>query len=361
MKHKITHRVHAEEIHQRIGIEHISLGFAHLAVALQQPRMTEHLLRQLHTQSHQENGPINGMEADNVLADQMQISRPILLKLLGTVAVAIIPNSGNIVGQRIQPHIGHMLGIEGNRNSPAERGSGHTQVLKPGQQEIVHHLIFSGDGLNKLRMSVDVLNQPGRILAHAEEIGLLLGRLHLAATVWTLAVHQLGLGKKGLAGRAVHALIIPLINVSLVIQALENLLHLSLVVRVRGADKLVVGGVHQIPDPFDLLSGLVHKLLGRHARRLGLLLDLLAVLIRSGLEKHVAALGPLIAGDTVGQHDLVGIADVGLAGGICDGRGDIIWLFTILTHGFIPSFPGQTPLSPSCPICKRPFGNVSAP
>ena len=86
-----------------------------------------------------------------------------------------------------------MLGIKGNRNSPAERGSGHTQVLKPGQQEIVHHLVLSGNGLDKLGMSVDVLDQLGRILAHTEEIGLLLGRFHLAAAVRALAVHQLGL------------------------------------------------------------------------------------------------------------------------------------------------------------------------
>ena len=34
MKHEITNRVHAEEINQFISIEHISLGLAHLAVAL---------------------------------------------------------------------------------------------------------------------------------------------------------------------------------------------------------------------------------------------------------------------------------------------------------------------------------------
>ena len=46
VEYKITHGVHAEEINQFIRIQHISLGFAHLTVALQQPRMPENLLRQ---------------------------------------------------------------------------------------------------------------------------------------------------------------------------------------------------------------------------------------------------------------------------------------------------------------------------
>jgi len=34
MKHEVTHRVYAEEVYQFIRIEYVSLGFAHLAVAL---------------------------------------------------------------------------------------------------------------------------------------------------------------------------------------------------------------------------------------------------------------------------------------------------------------------------------------
>ena len=69
MKHKIAHRIHPEEIHQGIGVKHISLGLAHLAVSLKKPGMTEYLLRQGKIQRHQENGPVNGMETDNILSD----------------------------------------------------------------------------------------------------------------------------------------------------------------------------------------------------------------------------------------------------------------------------------------------------
>ena len=89
-----------------------------------------------------------------------------------------------------------MLGIKAYRNPPAKGGSGYTEILKARKQEVVHHLVFPGNRLNKFRVSVDVLNQPIRIFAHFEEICLLLGRLHLSAAVGAFAVHQLGFGEK---------------------------------------------------------------------------------------------------------------------------------------------------------------------
>ena len=162
-------------------------------------------------------------------------------------------------------------------------------------------------------MGVDVLDEPVRIFAHLKEIGLFLCRLHLPAAVRTFAIHKLGLCEEGLAGSAVHPLVISLVNISLVVQLFENLLHLLLVIRIRGADELVVGGVHQIPDSLNLPCHIVHKLLWRHAGFLGLQLDLLPVLVGSGLEEHVIPLAPLVPGNGICQHDLVGVPDVGLA------------------------------------------------
>ena len=51
--------------------------------------MAEYLLRQGKIQSHEENGPINGMEADNVFADEMQISRPQFMKLMTALSVTL--------------------------------------------------------------------------------------------------------------------------------------------------------------------------------------------------------------------------------------------------------------------------------
>ena len=275
--------------------------------------MPEYLLRQGQSQRHQEDGPVDRMEADNVLPDQMQVSRPQLLKLLCAVSVRIVPDPCDIVSQGIQPHIGHMLRIKVHRDPPLKRGPGHAQILKSREQEVIHHLILPGHRLDELRMLIDILDQPVRILAHLEEICLFLRRLDLAPAVRTFPVHELGLCEKGLARRAVHAFIISFINISLLIELLKDLLHLLLMVCIRRTDKFVIRSIHQIPDPLDLSRHIVHELLRSDPCFLCLELDLLSVLVRPCLEEHIVSLAPLVARDRVREHDLIGVSDVRLA------------------------------------------------
>ena len=69
------------------------------------------------------------------------------------------------------------------------------------------------------------------------------------------------LGPEGLTRLAVFALVRALVNIALIIQLFEDLLHLSLVHRVGGADELVIGGVHQIPDALDLTGYVINEFL----------------------------------------------------------------------------------------------------
>ena len=186
-------------------------------------------------------------------------------------------------------------------------------------------------------MVLDVLHQAVRILAHSEEVRFLLRRLHLAAAVRALAVHQLGLSPEAFAGRAVQAFVFTLVDIALLVHLFEHLLDLLLVVLVRGADKAVIGGVHQVPDPLDLRGGLVHILLWGDAGVLRLQLDLLAVLVCAGLEADVEAFFSFEAGDGVSKNDLIGIADVRLSRRVSDRGGDIVrFLCTFLTHDVFP-------------------------
>ena len=275
------------------------------------------------------------MEADDILPDQVEVGGPISFIQLPVTAVTVIAQTGDVIGQCVQPHIGHMLRIEIYRDPPLEGGAGYAEVLEPGEEEIVHHLIFPGYGLDKVRVAVDMLDQPVGVLAHTEEVGLLLSRLDRASTVGTLAVHQLGLREKGFAGSTVQPFIIAFIDIALIVQLLEDLLHLGLMVCVRGADELIIGGVHQIPDPLDLPGHVIHEGLRRHPGRLRLQLDLLPMLVRTGLETDIKALLSFKAGDTVSQHDLIGVPDVGLAGGVGDRCGDIIGFLTGSAHSLL--------------------------
>ena len=64
-------------------------------------------------------------------------------------------------------------------------------------------------------------------------------------------------------------------------------------------------------------------MLGRHARFLRRLLDLLAVLIDAGEEENLLAFQAMIARNDVGQNFLVGMADVGRAVGVIDRGCDV--------------------------------------
>ena len=313
MQHIVPYRVHPEKVHQIVHIDHISFGLAHLAAVHHQPWMSEHLLRQRLPQSHQKDGPVNGVETDNVLTDQMQIGRPKLPVLIRAVSIGIIADAGNIVCQSIQPYVHNMLFVKVHRNPPLEGGSGHTQILQARQKEIIHHLVFAGHRLNKLRMLIDMLYQPVRIFAHTEKVCLLPGRLHLPAAVGALTVHQLGFRPEGFAGSTVHSLIGALIDISLFIKTPENLLYLLFMVLVGCADKLVIRNIQHIAHSPDNACHLVHKFPGSYSCLLGLQLDLLAMLVRPRLEKHLISFLPAESCNTVCHHDLIIIADMRLS------------------------------------------------
>ena len=199
------------------------------------------------------------METDDVFSDQMQVCRPQLVELLGAVSVTVITDSGDVVGQCVQPYVGNVLRIEGYRDSPGEGGSGYTEILQSRKKEVVHHLVLSGNRLDELRMGVDIINQSRCIFAHFEEICLFFCRCNRASAVRTFSVYKLGLGEEGFTRCTVKSFIISFVDISLIVQFFEDFLYLCLVIGIGGTDEFVVGSIHQIPDSLDLGGYVVYK------------------------------------------------------------------------------------------------------
>ena len=292
--------------------------------------MAEHLLGERQVQRHEHGGPDDGVKAHDLLADEMDIRRPVFL--IEAVVLRAVSEGGDIVRERIHPDIDDMLRVECDRHAPGKRRAGHAQVFQTGLDKVIKHLIAAGGGLQKLRMLLKKLDQLILIFGKAKKIRLLGRAPDLAPTVRALDVDELRLRPEGFAGRAVPALIGALVDIALVIELLEDFLNGLLMIIVRRADEFIIGSVHQIPNPLNLSGCLVHKFLGSHTGCLSLFLNLLSMLVRTCLEEHVISLLPLISGYAVSQNDFIGIADMRLAGSIGNGRGNIIWLFTILTH-----------------------------
>ena len=314
VQHKIPDRIESEDIHQIIRVDDIPLGLAHLLAALQQPRVSEHLLRQRLSQRHQEDGPVNRVEPDDIFSDQMKIRRPLLMIETAAVPIRVIADAGDVVAERVKPDIHDMPRIEIHGDAPLEARSRHAQILQAGKQKIVHHLIPAGNRLDEFRVGVDIIDELRRILAHPKEIGLLLLGMHLPAANRAPPVFgQLRLRVEGFALRAVQAVVMSLIDISLLIKAAEDFLDLNHVVLIRGADEPVITRPHQVPDAADLRAGSVHKFLRTHTLLDGTLLDLLPVLVGPRLKPDIIAVRTLISCDGVCQNSLVGVADVRLA------------------------------------------------
>lgn len=151
-------------------------ALGHLSAVEHQPAVAEYLLGQGQAQRHKHDGPIDGVEAHNLLTHQMHVGGPVLVEF--AVALLAVAQGGDIVGQRVDPYVDHVLGVKIHRHAPGETGPGDAQVLQSGQQEILQHLVGPLRGLDELGMVLDILDQPGGVLAHTEEIRLLRGLLH---------------------------------------------------------------------------------------------------------------------------------------------------------------------------------------
>ena len=322
-QHIVARRVDAEELHDLLGVDDVALRFRHLVLAEEHPRMPEHLMRQLDAERHQHDRPVDRVEAQDVLADEVDVRGPIMVEQLAGRAVGVVAERRDIVRQRVDPDVDDVTLVEADRDAPVKRRAGDAQVLQTRADEVVEHLVFAALGLDEVGMVEDILLERRGVFGHTEEVRLLRRALDLRAAVGAAAVLDLRLGKEALAGLAVIALVGALIDVALIVELFEDLLHGRHMLRVGRADELVVGDVHEVPDAADLAGDGVDVLLRGLAFLARLILDLLPVLVGAGQEIDVAALRAAEARDGVGQHGLVGVADVRHAGGIGDGGGYI--------------------------------------
>ena len=79
------------------------------------------------------------MKAYNLLANEMNVSRPkILVIVVLTVHKA---KSGGIVEECVNPNVHDVTRVKVNGNSPGKRGTGNAEVLKTGLYKVVNHFM----------------------------------------------------------------------------------------------------------------------------------------------------------------------------------------------------------------------------
>ena len=262
------------------------------------------------------------MKAGDVLADHMRVGRPEFRPR----AVVGEAGRGDVVGQRVDPDIHHMLRVVRNRNAPAEGGAADREVREPPLHErldlieILFRRYESGMGCVVGEESVCVCRQ-------AEEPALLLDPLHRRAGRGEFrplgAVGELALVKIGLVAHRVPARIFREIDVAVGGHAPPDFLSGATIAGLSGAHDVVGARVEKLPHRLELRRDPVDEGLRRHACARRRLLNFQAIFVHSGDEQRLAPIEPHEALDRIGRDAFVGVADMRRPIGVRDCGGDV--------------------------------------
>jgi len=177
------------------------------------------------------------MRLEDVLCNQMLGHRPEGAEIF---AVGIV-DSGNIVDQRVKPDIGYIVFVKGQGNPPAQAGfrPGNAQILQ-GLAKQGQHFITIAFRPDKVRVLLDMGNQPLLIFAHSEKIVAFLAEFRLCLVIGAFPVDQLFFRVKTFTADAVEAFIMTEIDVAGVINLSKNRLHGFDVSGIRCPDEKIV-------------------------------------------------------------------------------------------------------------------------
>ena len=73
----VAHRVHSKEADEIVGVDDVAFRLAHLICAEQQPGVAKDLFGQRLAQCHQNDGPVDGVEPKDILADDVDVCGPV--------------------------------------------------------------------------------------------------------------------------------------------------------------------------------------------------------------------------------------------------------------------------------------------
>ena len=139
---KIAQRIDAIRVGERKRVDHVADRFRHFLAAVEQKAMGKNAPRHLDPGRHQERRPIHRMKAHDVLADDVEVRRPVFAEFF---ALRIgITDGGDVIRQRVDPDIHHVLGIARHLDAPVECGARNRQILQAAAHEardLVHALL----------------------------------------------------------------------------------------------------------------------------------------------------------------------------------------------------------------------------
>ena len=146
----------AEAFQNGLRAHDVAARLRHLALFEEQPAVRVYGFGQRQTGGHQERGPVDAVEADDLLADEVQVGGPegFVLAVVGAAPA----QGGDVVGQRIEPDVDDVLLVARHGDAPVEAGAG--------DGEIAQAALHEGDDFVAARLRPD---EVGMLLVELEQ------------------------------------------------------------------------------------------------------------------------------------------------------------------------------------------------
>ena len=319
---EVAQRVGAELRHEGVRPHDVPGGLGHLLLVAQPPAVRPHRRREREARGEQEGRPVDGVEAEDVLADQVDAaSRRVLPELpVEPVVPGAEAERRDVVGERVEPDVDDLPGPPGKRDPPLDLRPRDGEVGQPPAHE-GQHLGPARLRPDELRVLLVVLEERRRVLREAEEDVLLrLPQARRAVDRAPLLRVELLLRVEGLAAGAVPPLVLRGVEVAGLLDAGDDRLDPRPVPALGRADEVVVGDLELLPEV--VVAG--DDPVGERDRRDPLprrrLLDVLAVLVGPGQEARLLADQPVVPRRRVRDDGRVDVPDVGQVVDVVDRR-----------------------------------------
>ena len=286
--------------------------------------MPEHALGERQPRRQEEGRPEDRVEPHDVLADDVDVGRPVAPKAAPVVREA---GAGQVVVQGVDPDVHDVLRVAGNGQAPVEGRAADGEVLQAAADE-ADDLVAPRPRPHEVGVLLVEREEPLPVGREAEEVAFLLDPLDRRARGPPArsvgADRDLALVEIGLVPHRVPAGVARQVDVAVRFHAPPELLRGGQVVGVGRADEAVERAVHPLRHGAEPARKVVDEGARGDAVAERGLLNLQAVLVRAGHEEHVVPVEALEARDGVGRDDLVGVADMGRAIRVGDRGRDVV-------------------------------------
>ena len=124
----------------------VAQRLAHLGAVHKQPAMCPDLFWQREACGHQKGGPVNGVEANDLLADEMNIRGP-----ESRLFILRAADGAEVRCERIEPNIKNVRFFARDRNAPTNRGARYAEIPEAAFDE-AENFVATGFRLDEIRM-----------------------------------------------------------------------------------------------------------------------------------------------------------------------------------------------------------------